>query len=134
MGKKINKPDYQLFTDIRFLIDESRQKLAQTVNSSLTILYWKIGQRINEEVLGHERAAYGKQVITSLSQQLTHEYGKGFSRSALLRMCQFHDQFQDFQIVATVSRQLSWSHFIEVIPLKNDIERDFYTQMCRIET
>jgi predicted nuclease of restriction endonuclease-like (RecB) superfamily len=133
MENNINKPNSQLFTDIRFLIDESRQKLAQTVNSSLTILYWKIGKRINEEILGHERAAYGKLVIKSLSRQLTDEYGKGFSNSALTRMYLFHQHFSTYQIVATLSQQLSWSHFVEIIPLKNELERDFYIQMCRIE-
>ncbi|MBV6439441.1 MAG: putative nuclease YhcG [Saprospiraceae bacterium] len=96
-------------------------------------MYWNIGKRINEEVLKQERAEYGKAIVATLSQQLTEEYGKGYTEKSLRRMIQFHECFPDLKIVATASRQLSWSHFVEIIPLKTDLERDFYTQMCRIE-
>ena len=129
-----NKPDHhQLFADIRRMIEDTRQAVSQTVNAGLTLLYWNIGKRINGEVLKNERADYGKQIVASLSRQLEGEYGKGYSISALSRMCAFQEQFPDFGIVATLSQQLTWSHFIEIIPLKTDLEREFYAQMCRIE-
>lgn len=107
--------------------------MSQTINVGLTLMYWNIGKRINEEVLKQERAEYGKAIVATLSQQLTEEYGKGYTEKSLRRMIQFHECFPDLKIVATASRQLSWSHFVEIIPLKTDLERDFYTQMCRIE-
>ena len=69
--------------------------------------------RCLEEILQGERAEYGKQIVATLSQQLTSEYGRGFSYSALTRMVKFAEVFHDPEIVATLSRQLSWSHFRE---------------------
>jgi predicted nuclease of restriction endonuclease-like (RecB) superfamily len=122
-----------LFSEIKNLINESRLMVAQTVNSALTATYWNIGKKINNELLKNKRAEYGKQIVATLSRQLTLEYGNNFDAKNLRRMMQFHAVFPDFENVATVWRQLSWSHFKLLIPLKNDIERDFYTQMCRVE-
>lgn len=104
--------DHQLFTDIHRMIEDTRRAVSQTVNAGLTLLYWNIGQRINEEVLQNKRAAYGKQIVATLSRQLEGEYGKGYSIPALSRMCTFNEHFSDFEIVATASQQLSWSHFL----------------------
>lgn len=97
------------------------------------MLYWRIGRRINDEVLQGERAEYGKQIVATLSQQLTEEYGSGFSYSALTRMMKFAEVFPDPEIVATLSQQLSWSHFRELLPLEQPLQRDFYAEMCRVE-
>lgn len=102
----------QLLGDIRSLIAEARGQVAQAVNAGLVLLNWHIGERIRKEILGEERAEYGKQIIATLSQQLTAEYGKGFTRDALFRMVQFAERFPDLEIVGALSRQLSWSHFI----------------------
>lgn len=64
-----------MLEDIRSLIEQTRQKVAATVNAGMTLMYWHIGERINREVLGGERAAYGKQIVATLSQELTKEYG-----------------------------------------------------------
>ena len=96
-----------LITDFRTLINEARNKVALIVNTEITLLYWHIGKRINEEVLGNQRAEYGKQIVSTLSTQLTKEYGRGFELRNLRRMMQFAELFPDFQIVSTVSRQLS---------------------------
>lgn len=98
-----------LITDLRTLINEARNKVALIVNTEITLLYWHIGKRINEEVLGNQRAEYGKQIVSTLSTQLTEEYGKGFNEKSLRRMMLFAELFPDFQIVSTLSRQLSWS-------------------------
>lgn len=98
-----------LITDLRTLINEARNKVALIVNTEITLLYWHIGKRINEEVLGNQRAEYGKQIVSTLSTQLTKEYGRGFELRNLRRMMQFAELFPDFQIVATASQQLSWS-------------------------
>lgn len=111
-----------LLSELRGLIESARQHVAQTANATLTMLYWQVGQRIRREVLKNERAEYGEQIVLTLSTQLVAEYGKGFSEKSLRRMMQFAEVFPDEAIVATLSRQLSWSHFIEILPLKQPLE------------
>ena len=123
-----------LITDLRTLINEARNKVALIVNTEITLLYWHIGKRINEEVLGNQRAEYGKQIVSTVSTQLTKEYGRGFELRNLRRMMQFAQLFPDFQIVATASQQLSWSHFIELLSIKNDLGREFYLTMAASES
>ena len=122
-----------LIGDIRALIETARQNVAVTVNAGLTILYWQIGNRIRQDILKEKRAKYGKKIVATLSQELIKEYGNGFSYTALTRMVRFSELFPDTQIVATLSQQLSWSHFKEILPLKKPLQRDFYAEMCRIE-
>lgn len=126
-------PQQRLVSDLRQLIEQSRQQVAVTVNSALVQLYWQIGRRIREDVLENERAEYGKEIVQTLSAQLTEEFGKGFSTKALWRMVQLAESFPDAEIVAALSRQLSWSHFIELIPLDDSLKREFYAEMCRVE-
>jgi predicted nuclease of restriction endonuclease-like (RecB) superfamily len=133
MNKEISNTNNQLFLDIKQLIDETRLAVSQTINVGLTMLYWNIGKRINEEILNNKRADYGKQIITTLGKQLEEQYGKGFSVKNLRRMMQFYEVFSDKQIVASLLRQLSWTHFTLLIPIKDELQRDFYAQMCRIE-
>lgn len=129
MADIINR-DNNLFGEIRQLIDAAKQQVAVVVNSTMTMLYWHIGDRINREVLGGARAAYGKQVVSKLSQQLTKEYGKGFEEKSLRKMMQFASSFPDIEIVAPLVRQLSWSHFLLVIPIDDYIQRNFYLTMA----
>jgi len=137
-GKHVVKTDNKpisgnLISDIRRLIETARHNVAVTVNAGLTVLYWQIGSRIRQDILKVKRADYGKEIVATLSQELTKEYGNGFSYSALTRMVRFAEIFPDTQIVATLSRQLSWSHFKEILPLKKPFQRDFYAEMCRVE-
>ena len=118
-----------LITDLRTLINEARNKVALIVNTEITLLYWHIGKRINKEVLGNQRAEYGKQIVLTVSTQLTEEYGKGFNEKNLRRMMQFAELFPDFQIVAPLARQLSWSHFLMLFPIKDPLSREFYLTM-----
>lgn len=131
------KEDYlprQLLGDLKDLIEQARQQVAAAVNSGLTQLYWKMGQRIRTDVLlDKDRAAYGQRILATLSQELSPRYGKGFSKSALNRMLQFAEAFPDPHIVATLSQQLSWSHFLLLLPLEKPFQRDYYAEMCRIE-
>ncbi|MDQ3749616.1 MAG: PDDEXK nuclease domain-containing protein [Acidobacteriota bacterium] len=133
MKELIKQNSDSLVKDLRQMIDETRSQVAVAVNAGLTILYWRIGSRIRTEVLQNERAEYGEQIVASVSRQLTAEYGKGFARPNLFRMLKFAEQFPDEQIVSTLSRQLSWSHFLEIQAVKNDLARDFYAEMCRFE-
>lgn len=128
----IEKPE-ALLTDIARLISESKSFVAQTVNGALTMLYWRIGKRINEEVLEGKRAGYGKAVVATLGKQLSEQYGPSFSEKNIRRMMQFHEVFPDERIVVSAIRQLSWTHFIALIPLKDPLQREFYAEMCRLE-
>jgi predicted nuclease of restriction endonuclease-like (RecB) superfamily len=130
--KKV-KTETLLFADIAKLILESKSLVAYTVNASLSLLYWKIGKRINGEVLKNKRAEYGKQIVVSLARQLETDYGKGFDEKNVRRMMQFAEVFPDEKIVVSAIRQLSWTHFIALIPLKQPLQREFYTEMCRLE-
>ncbi|XXT62577.1 PDDEXK nuclease domain-containing protein [Sorangium sp. So ce590] len=123
----------KLVGDIRRLIDAARQRAAVTVNAVLTRLYWRIGARIRTEVLRYARAAYGEQVIAALAEQLQRRYGRGFSEKTLRRMVQFAEAFPEEPIVATLSRQLTWSHFVLLLPLEAPLARAFYAEMCRVE-
>lgn len=132
-GIPADKSAERLLRDVRALIQSARSQVAQTVNTGLTLLHWHIGKRIREDVLGDERADYGQKIVATVSRQLTGEYGRGFSRDALFRMIQFADRFPKKEIVATLSQQLGWSHFVEFIPVEDQIKRDFYAEMCRLE-
>lgn len=129
-GKLPDGPE--LLADIRELIDLARQNVAVAVNTELTLLYWRVGHRIRQEVLKEERAEYGKKIVVTLSRQLVADYGNGFSEKNLRRMIQFAAVFPE-ETVVTLSRTLSWSHFLALIPLDQPLQRDFYAQMCRIE-
>jgi predicted nuclease of restriction endonuclease-like (RecB) superfamily len=118
---------------VRALIRQAREGVAQAVNSALVLLYWEVGQRIRAEVLGHKRAAYGDEICSTLSNELTVEFGSGLSRPNLTRMIRFAEVFPDRPVVLALARQLSWSHFVEVIYLPDDLQHDFYAEMCRVE-
>jgi predicted nuclease of restriction endonuclease-like (RecB) superfamily len=122
-----------LLKDLRELITETRQDVARQVNSALVLLYWHVGKRIRQDILKEKRAEYGEQIVATLSTQLAEEFGEGWSRYNLSRMIRFAECFHDEKIVATLSQQLGWSHFKEIIPLDDDLKRDFYAEMCRIE-
>jgi predicted nuclease of restriction endonuclease-like (RecB) superfamily len=137
-GIQIIKPNNKvisgdLTSDIRRLIGTARHNVAVTVNAGLTILYWQIGSRIRQDILKEKRAEYGREIVVTLSRQLVKEFGNGFSRPNLFRMVRFAEVFPERKIVSTLSIQLSWSHFVEIIPLKDDLQLNFYAEMCRIE-
>ncbi|MBH2534042.1 DUF1016 family protein [Serratia marcescens] len=122
-----------LLGDIRALIESARQRAVSAVNSELTMLYWRIGQRIYTQVLAGRRAEYGEEVLPTLAAQLVQEYGGSFAVKNLRRMVQFASTFPDEQIVVSLIRQLSWTHFIALIPLKDPLQRDYYVQMASAE-
>ena len=122
-----------LVADVRAMIAQTREGVARSVNTGMTLLYWSIGRRIQTEVLRNERAEYGKEIVSTQSRQLVDEFGTGFSVKNLRHMIRFAEAFPGMEIVSTLSGQLSWSHFKEIIYLKNDLQREFYAEMCRVE-
>jgi hypothetical protein len=117
------KTDEVLFDEIRSLIEQTRARVAQTVNSALVLMNWHIGKRISDEVLKNKRAEYGEEIVPTLSAKLVDEYGNSFTRANLFRMIQFAEVFPDMEIVVTLSRQLNWSHFLAIIPIKDQLIR-----------
>ncbi|SMF97870.1 Predicted nuclease of restriction endonuclease-like (RecB) superfamily, DUF1016 family [Methylomagnum ishizawai] len=122
-----------LLGEIRGLIETARQQVARAANGALTLTYWRIGRRLLTENLTEGRAEYGRRVLESLAAELEREYGKGFSYSALTRMVRFAEQFQDERILATLLQELTWSHFLILLPIKDPLAREFYAEMCRAE-
>lgn len=117
-----------LFKDITQIIEQGKQQAVTQVNSLLTLTYWHVGKKINDHFLNNERAEYGKQIIPILAQQLETAFGKQFAEKNLRRMMRFAEVFSEFTIVAPLVRQLSWSHFLMLIPLKSDDAKAFYVQ------
>ena len=122
--------DDALLGELRVLIERARERVAVAVNRELVLLYWDLGQRVRVEILGEERAKYGERIVATLSHQLTQEFGKGFTRSNLVRMMQFAETFPDRATVENLSATLSWSHFVEILALREPVEREFYATLC----
>lgn len=131
MEQMIHSSENKIISDIRNLIEQSRHQVAAAVNAGMTLMYWHIGERINREILGGERAAYGKQVVATVSQQLTEEYGGSqFSVKNLNRMRLFAERFPDLSIWTPLVSKLSWSHFLQVISIEEEVKRQFYLTMA----
>lgn len=124
---------FQVATDIKKLIEQSKQNVALAVNAEITLLYWNVGKRINDEVLNNQRAEYGKQVIASLSVQLTEDYGQGWSKRQLHNCMRFAEIFPDATIVNALRTQLTWTHIRMIIPMEDQLKREFYIMMCKLE-
>ncbi len=122
-----------LLADVRTLIDRARTQVAAAVNSELVLLYWHIGTRIRQDILHERRAEYGQRILHALSARLTTDYGRGFTAANLFHMLHFAEVFPDEQIVYALRRQLSWTHLRQIIYLPDPLQREFYTQMCRVE-
>ncbi|QNM88901.1 PDDEXK nuclease domain-containing protein [Aliarcobacter cryaerophilus] len=122
-----------LVFELKSLIASTKEQVAISVNSSLTLMYWQIGFKINEDILKNSRADYGNEIVHSVSRQLVEEFGSGFSRANLFHMIKFSQVFDDFEIVSALSRQLSWTHFRKFIYIEDDLKREFYIQMCCLD-
>jgi hypothetical protein len=108
----------ELAADLRSLIDTTRLRVARTVNAELVMLYWEIGSRIRRDILGDARAEYGNQIVSTLSRQLTAEYGAGFSRQNLFHMIRFVEAWPEQAQMSILAQHLGWSHFKEILYLE----------------
>jgi predicted nuclease of restriction endonuclease-like (RecB) superfamily len=110
MSKLAPKPKAPetLVQDLRQIITDARRHAASAVNIALTLLYWRVGDRIRRDVLQNERARYGEQILATLSQELIAEFGRGFDATNLTRMMKFRE-------------------------LDQSLQREFYAEMCRME-
>jgi len=122
-----------LSIEIKALIDAAKQRAAVAVNAEISLLYWQVGQRIQQEILKGERATYGKQLISALAKQLTEQYGKGWGTRQLWYCVRFAEAFPEAEIMHTLCSQLSWSHLRQLISIEDTLKREFYIEMCRLE-
>ncbi|MCL1882249.1 MAG: PDDEXK nuclease domain-containing protein [Defluviitaleaceae bacterium] len=124
----LNKNNNLLYAEISHRIELSRRTIFTQASSATVLLFWEIGRLINHNILDNKRADYGKQIIVTLSRELTEKYGRSFDEKNLRRMMQFAEQFSDEENVVTLSRHLSWSHFLALIPLKSNEAKMYYAQ------
>ena len=115
-----------LFQDLAQIIEQGQQQAVSQVNSALTLTYWQIGKKINEYILHNSRAAYGKEIVATLSRQLELSFGRSYTARNVRRMMQFAVEFPDLNIVTPLVTQLSWSHFLQLFPLKSQQQKLFY--------
>ena len=87
-------PEETLFSELSLLIEKSKQKVVSQVKSTVNLLFWQIGKRINEEILHNKRAEYGAQIVSNLAEKLSAQFGRSFEVKNLRRMMQFAAQFQ----------------------------------------
>jgi predicted nuclease of restriction endonuclease-like (RecB) superfamily len=130
---EIFNDDLQVISELKTLIDSSKQQLYVTVNKAMSLLYWQIGKRINKEITLNKRAEYGKQIVEALAIQLKQTYGKGWNKRQLHYCLRFAEIYRNEAIVHTVRAQLSWSHIRLIIPLEKELKRMYYLEMCKIE-
>jgi predicted nuclease of restriction endonuclease-like (RecB) superfamily len=116
----------KLFNEVLSMIEQSRRAMYSQASGRTVFLFWEIGKRFNENILENKRADYGKQIVSRVATQLTEKFGRGFEARNLRRMMQFAEQFPNFEIVSPAATQLSWSHFVEILPLKSHDAKLFY--------
>jgi len=134
MKNKLSNVNSYLVDEVKNLIEQSKQQVAVAVNTTMSMLYWQIGKRINDEIEGKQRTElYGKEIVATLWRQLSEEYGTAFSEKNLRRMMQFAKAFPDEKIVVSLIRQLSWSHIKILIPFEDQVKRMFYIEICKLE-
>jgi predicted nuclease of restriction endonuclease-like (RecB) superfamily len=116
----------RLFECVSEIIENGKFRAGAYANREITLMYWEIGRYVNSIILDSKRAEYGKKIVSALATQLVLKYGKSFDLRNLRRMMQFSELFADFEIVSELATQLSWSHFVELLPLKSDEARLYY--------
>ena len=121
----------KMISDIELLVNASKNELATSINKVMTVTYWSIGKYIVEfEQNGNAKAEYGKNLLSTISKELTLRLGKGYSRPNLNNMRKFYLKYSNCQ---TVSEKLSWSHICELIKIDDELERNFYEKECVVE-
>ena len=133
MAKKtinVKGTEVLLLNDVRHMIEEARQRTAVVVNAEISMLYWKIGRRINDEALHGKRGEYRQETVLLLSRRLTELYGSGWSENSLRQCLRAAETFSEDEIVSAVRRQLNWTQIKRILYLKSDLERSFYMEMC----
>jgi len=127
-GMELANINSDIVRQIKDIIEQARNNVVVTVNNELLRSYWQIGKLIaDSEQAGSFNETTARHFILSLSKVLTNEFGRGFSRSNLFNMRNFYLNYSDVQ---TVSGQLSWSHYCELLAVSDKDARSFYEKEC----
>jgi predicted nuclease of restriction endonuclease-like (RecB) superfamily len=130
--EKIKKTE-DIFDRITKLIEQARKRVATTINEEMVLLYWNIGKTIRKEIIKSKRAEYGEQIVQSLTAQLVQRYGRGFSKRNLWNMIKLYNEFPIIQSLLGEFKGLSWTHIIILLPIKDNLKREFYATLCQKE-
>jgi len=122
-----------LVSELKILIEQRKLEVSVEVNAAISMLYWEVGNRINKEILKEQRATYGKQIINSVSKELTAAYGNGWGEKHIRHCLRSAETFQGKEIFYALSRELSWTHIRTVMYMDDELKRSFYIEMCRME-
>ena len=123
----------EAFETVSALIKEARIRVANKINSEIVMLYWSIGKTITETVLHGAKPDYGQNAVLEISRRMSQEYGKGFDKSSVHRMIKLYQEFPDEGLILSWSQRLSWTHFIALIPIEDEMKREFYSTLCMKE-
>jgi hypothetical protein len=133
MEKNIINIDAHVIDDIRTIITRARNRAYQSINETLIRSNWEIGKRIvEEEQLGKQRADYGIQLIKSISQQLTTEFGSGYGVRNLAYFKQLYKYFPDWEILHTRVQNLTWTHLKSILRVTDAEARLWYKRIRRL--
>lgn len=126
--------EQHLFEDISQLIKTAQQETLRQLNKMNVLLYWHVGKKIDAAILKEKRAEYGGSIISNLATKLEYSYGKGFGRRILERCIQFARTYPQETIVQSLSTKLKWTHIVILLSINDSLKRDYYAEMCRIES
>ena len=132
-SQTIDNVSNNLYTGVTNIIDHARQAVVVYVNKHANMMFWQIGQYINNDMGYKQYSAYGSKILATLSQRLTERYGKGYTYSAVTRMMKVAQCYSDEEMFATLSQTLTWSHFLELVTIESETKRLFYQQMSIAE-
>lgn len=121
------------YNQITAIIEVRKGNAKIVLNNEQLMMCWEIGRCLVDDIMQNEKSEYGKQVVAEISRRLSEQYGNGFDKTAVFRMIRFYKEFPDVEKVATLSQQLTWSHFVELLPIEDEQKRNFYAVMCRNE-
>jgi len=119
-----------LFNEVSNIISNARISTSRAINSNMLAMYWEIGKIVKTEIMNDNRAIYGEQLVNELSTDLISTYGRGYSRRNIFNMIKIYETFPDFAIVQSLTAQLSVTHLLEIIKIKEPIKREFYLTIC----
>ncbi|MDR0779059.1 MAG: DUF1016 N-terminal domain-containing protein [Methanomassiliicoccaceae archaeon] len=127
LDMKLNKNS--MISHISEMIDDRRCRAYSRVNQEMMMMFWEIGRHLNSVVLGNKNAEYFKKILTELSTKLATEYGAmSFTEQNLYRMMLFAERFTDLEILSELTKKLSWSHFIELLPVESEDAMLYYAR------
>ncbi len=122
-----------LFSEVALLVQRAQQRVAISVNAELTTLYWQVGKAIKQRLLQNQNPNYGEQLVKSLAIQLSAQFGKGWSKAQVWNCLRTAEIFPEEQKIYALSRELSWTHLRKLIYIENDLKREFYIEICKLE-